>query len=101
MWDEIVPVLLNSVCTEPWQFYANVILVIGSLEPENIEFKRILTNASYDSRPEVRSFVLQAIDHHEAIWTRELVRGLISDPDLDVRGQAKSVLDIWDSKQRH
>ncbi|MCG7851225.1 MAG: hypothetical protein MIO92_01750, partial [Methanosarcinaceae archaeon] len=98
VWDEIVPIALRSVRTEPWQFYANVLLVLGTLEPENPEVKKVLANASGDVRSEVRSFVLAAVDRHDAVWTRALIGRLISDPDLEVREQAKSVLEAWDMK---
>jgi hypothetical protein len=98
VWDGLVPVMLRSVRTEPWQYYANILLVLGALEPENPEVKKVLTDASGDTRSQIRSFLLTAIDHHDTEWTRALVARLGSDQEFDVREQAKSVLEAWDAK---
>lgn len=98
VWDDIVPVVLRNIHTEPWQFYANALLVLGGLEPDNPEIKKVLDSASGDVRSEIRSFVLSAIDHHDTVWTRALVERLLSDPDHEVREQAKGILGKWDAK---
>jgi len=94
--EEMVPVLLDMRRDEPWQQYANTLLALGSIAPKDTRVRQLLEDASKDSRPEIRLWVLMSIDHYETGWTRKLVEGMLFDPAQEVSEQAFDVVDSWD-----
>lgn len=107
--DPILPSLLDLCHTTPWQFYANVAMVAGTIAPYNDRVQALLKEASQSDNPEVsgRAFsVLQNImeqsdDKAEALLTvvrslpkqlRELVQvGLPGAGSTSPRSQQKHV----------
>jgi len=98
MGKNMVPYLLSINKVNPWQFHANILLALGSIAPENSEFRLLLEEARKDSRSQIRLHVLMSIGHHEAQWTRELVERMLFDSASKVAKKAAEVLGDWDIK---
>ncbi len=62
----LVPTLLNLCQPTPWQFYANVIMVVGTIAPEHGEVQALIHTASQDANPEI-SDRAQAVLHNMAV----------------------------------
>ncbi len=95
----ILPILLETVQKEPWQFYANAVLAIGYIAPEKPEVQAILKEASDHSNPEVRRRLMSLLlgrRTFDGAW--EIIEKLSKDQDSTVRAMAQRSLAARKSK---
>ncbi len=95
----ILPVLLDKVRKEPWQFYANVLTAARTVAPENPKVKALVTEATSDSNPEIRRTVLNLFSKSQPSWAGEALKKLGRDEVGTIREQAKRALDQMKSRQ--
>jgi hypothetical protein len=50
---ELVSLLLEMCEPRPWQFYANVVMTLGAIAPENPDVRALLQKAGRDPNPEI------------------------------------------------
>ncbi|MBF0550967.1 MAG: HEAT repeat domain-containing protein [Deltaproteobacteria bacterium] len=96
--EPILMYLLQGCETEPWQFYANVLMAAGRVAPENMFVRDLLERAGRDSRPEIRRRVLSTIASNDSPWARALQKSMIKDAQPEIRRQAAKI--IAQSKKR-
>ncbi|MDR3556970.1 MAG: SNF2-related protein [Syntrophobacteraceae bacterium] len=95
----LLPLLLKMIRREPWQFYANVLAVAGSIAPERGDVKDILIAASADPNPEIRRRVLTVLSEGAPAWAIATVSKLSNDQDKIVSEMARRTLAAWKKKQ--
>ncbi|MBF0497744.1 MAG: hypothetical protein HQK58_14410 [Deltaproteobacteria bacterium] len=96
--EPILMFLLQGCETEPWQFYANILMAAGRVAPENMFVRDLLERAGHDARPEIRRRVLSSIASNESPWARAIQKNMIKDAQLDIRRLAAKI--IAQSKKR-
>ncbi|MGA7874018.1 MAG: HEAT repeat domain-containing protein, partial [Desulfoferrobacter sp.] len=95
----ILPILLEMVQKEPWQFYANAVLAIGYIAPEKPEVQAILKEASDHPNPEVRRHLMSLLGGRlNSDWIEEIIEKLSKDQDPTVRAMAQRSLAAVKSK---
>ena len=98
--ESIVPLLLDMCEADPWQFYANIVLSVGKIAPENTAVQTLMENAAQDTNPKVRGCVLTAISEHDTPWARKVFRALAHDADPLVRELIPLVTEAWGKTDR-
>ncbi len=68
----ILPLLLEMFDTEPWQYYANIVMAAGSIAPEDKQVRRLLEKAAKESNPKIQYRVRSAISTQTSIWAKTL-----------------------------
>lgn len=91
--ESILPLLLRACDSSPWQLYANVVMVAGSIAPEEGKVQKLLRRAALDPNPEVRKRVAFAIHSYRSPWTRRVFKILARDPDPGIRKLAREPVD--------
>jgi superfamily II DNA or RNA helicase len=99
MGHKILPLLLKTIRKDPWQFYANVLTVVGLIAPEKPEVKTILKEASDDSNPEIRICVTTLFSRNPPSWAGGIIEKLSMDRDYAVRSVARNTLVALKSKR--
>ncbi|MDI6735420.1 MAG: hypothetical protein QME42_04365 [bacterium] len=89
--ETILPILLRIYEPKPWQFYANIVLVAGSIAPENPQVKILLEKAAKSHEFGVREYVLQTIALHNSTWAKEIVLSMLYDHEPSVRSLATQI----------
>ncbi|MBF0507959.1 MAG: hypothetical protein HQK57_03420 [Deltaproteobacteria bacterium] len=87
----ILMYLLQGCETEPWQFYANVLMAAGRVAPENMFVRDLLERAGRDARPEIRKRVLSTIASNDSPWARALQKSMIKDAQPEIRRLAAKI----------
>ncbi|MBF0526093.1 MAG: hypothetical protein HQK56_13475, partial [Deltaproteobacteria bacterium] len=82
--EPILMYLLQGCETEPWQFYANVLMAAGRVAPENMFVRDLLERAGRDARPEIRRRVLSTIASNDSPWARALQKSMIKDAQPEI-----------------
>ncbi len=82
--------------TEPWQFYANLVLCAGSIEHEFPEVQDLLNQAMESPKPEVRLRALYGASHQRTDFAEEIIYRCLNDPDPDVQNMAQKILSKWE-----
>lgn len=80
----ILPLLLQLGKPEPWQFLANIVLVAGTIAPENKAVQSLLEDAARHPEPGVRMRVIMAVNDHDSSWAQALMISMAADPDPSV-----------------
>jgi SNF2 family DNA or RNA helicase len=99
MGQRMLNLLLQSIRKEPWQYYANVLTVIGLIGPEMPQVKVILKEASNDPNPEIRMCVTTLFSKNMPTWAAGIIEKLSSDRDSSVRSVARNTLAALKSKR--
>ena len=94
--ERILPLLLEMCDSNPWQFYANIVMISGSSAPKNEKVRILLKKAVQDPNPEVRRYVLIVISTHDSPWARELLQALTVDPDPSIRDLTTKITAKWE-----
>lgn len=93
MKSKVLPYLLSLCEHEPWQFYANVILVLAGIAPDRTPVRTLLEQASADPNPEIRKRLLMGFGTGTTPWSRSLVLDLArNDPNPAVRKLAQQLV---------
>ncbi|HYA41970.1 MAG TPA: DEAD/DEAH box helicase [Syntrophobacteraceae bacterium] len=92
MGHKMPALLLRTIRKDPWQFYANVLTVIGLIAPEKPEVKALLKEASEDSNPDIRRCVASLFSKNPPSWSVGIIERLSTDRDFSVRSMATSIL---------
>ncbi len=58
----LLPLLLSMCETTPWQFYANVIMTLGKIDPDNPEVRALIEKAAKAKNPEIRERAQAALE---------------------------------------
>ncbi|GBC61128.1 hypothetical protein DENIS_2088 [Desulfonema ishimotonii] len=95
----ILPLLLKMRFRNPWQLFANTVLVAGTVAPANPDVRKLLAKAAVHDNPEVRKRVISAIYTDDARWANTLLLRLSTDKDPSVRDFYKTVI-ISSRKER-
>ncbi|MEN6439763.1 MAG: SNF2-related protein, partial [Syntrophobacter sp.] len=92
MGSQILPLLLQLIRKDPWQFHANVLSAVGSIAPEDARVKDILRKASEDPNPEIRRRVTAILSERPHSWAAATLLKLSNDRDRTVSEMARSAL---------
>lgn len=88
----ILPLLLKMFEQEPSLYYANLVLAVGKIAPDNSEVKAILIKAARSHYAEVRHRVLDAVANQTAPWAFQLIEEMTKDPVSAISRSAKEIL---------
>ena len=65
----MTPLLIELCAQKPWQLYANIIMVLGTIAPKNPDAYKLIEEAALDDNPEIRmraQAVVLKIKHPES-----------------------------------
>jgi SNF2 family DNA or RNA helicase len=97
---KVLPLLLEMIRRDPWQFYANVLTALALISWEKPEVQAILKEASTDSNPEIRRRVMTLLSQDPPSWAVGIIEKLGRDEDPAVRRMAVGALTALKAKQR-
>ncbi len=98
----VLPLLLKMVKKEPWQYYVNVLMALGTISSERAEVQALLKEGSNDPRPEVRKFVMTFLSQNPPAWALQIITKLCGDEDFTIRSMAKTALaELKKTKRRY
>lgn len=61
----LIPLLLEMCRPTPWQFYANIVMTLGSIDAENPDVRTLVYKAARDTNPEIRNRAQAALQESQ------------------------------------
>jgi len=87
--ESLLPILVSTKGSSSSVFYANALLTAASIDPENVEVKRMMVKAARESSASVKKILLNAFSAIDESWIVPLLDILRNDKNTKIKEKAQ------------